>query len=58
VATEELDVMLHGYCIELDVMLHGYCIKCRKIKRVRVTVFRPGVQVGVCADCDRPQPKK
>lgn len=37
----------------LGMKLHGWCEKCHKIKRVQVSVPRPGgVQTGICDDCD------
>lgn len=31
----------------------GYCTRCHKIKRVRITGFRPGgTQLGICRECE------
>jgi hypothetical protein len=32
--------------------VHGYCLKCHKIRRVRVTLPRHGVQMGICDECE------
>jgi hypothetical protein len=33
--------------------LHGWCLRCHKVKRVRVTMPRAGVPVGICMDCEK-----